>query len=377
MSNDLKSSDKKTSDPIQMVDMKTQYQRLRSEIEPAVLSALENAQYVMGPNVQAFEKEAASYLGVKHALGVANGTDAIYLALLAAGIKSGDEVITPSFTFIATVEAILYADAVPVFVDIDPVTYNLDLELIAQAMTAKTKAIMPVHLYGNPVDMSRLNVLAKSHNLKVIEDCAQSFGATWEDQMTGSTGDCGSYSFYPSKNLSCFGDGGLLVTNSDEIAREITALRNHGSYVRYHHDKLGFNCRLDEIQASILRVKLKYIDEFNTNRRQIARTYSEALKNYVITPQEPSRGSHIYHQYTILHPKRDKIAAELKEANISSMIYYPIPIHRQKLFKGAYDNLKLPLTEAYTEQCLSLPIYPEMTLDQVHRVVDGVKKALR
>jgi dTDP-4-amino-4,6-dideoxygalactose transaminase len=361
---------------IPMVDMKLQYQNLRAEIEPAVISALENAQYVMGPSVGDFEKEAAKYLGVKHALGVANGTDALYIALLATGIKPGDEVITPSFTFIATVEAILYADAVPVFVDIDPENFNLDLAAVKRAITPKTKAIMPVHLYGHPVNMDRLMDIAQESGLKVIEDCAQSFGASWKNKMTGSFGHCSSFSFYPSKNLSCFGDGGLLATDSDEVAREIIALRNHGSYIRYHHAKLGFNSRLDEIQAAILKVKLKHIDSFNLKRSLVAKTYSEMLAGKVVVPKIGDGAKHIFHQYTVLHSDRDRIAAALKEKNIGSMIYYPIPIHKQELFNGRYDSVSLPITEDFTRKCLSLPIFPEMTFQQIERVVAVIKSVV-
>jgi dTDP-4-amino-4,6-dideoxygalactose transaminase len=243
-------------------------------------------------------------------------------------------------------------------------------------ITDKTKAIMPVHLYGNAVDMPRLMEIALRHNLKVIEDCAQSFGASWQGKMTGTFGDVGSFSFYPSKNLSCFGDGGLIATNSETAYKEIMALRNHGSYVRYHHEKLGYNCRLDEIQAAILRVKLKHIDDFNEARIKVAKLYTQALQGVVVTPHFSTLGTHIFHQYTILHPNRDAIMAALKQANISSMIYYPIPIHRQGLFHGQYDHLQLPVSDDYTAQCLSLPIYPEMTIEQIHQVTDTICRAV-
>lgn len=359
-----------------MVDLKLQYERLQSEIEPVVLAALQDAHYIHGPNLTAFEQESAHYLGCKYTLGVANGTDALFLALLALGIGPGDEVITPSFTFIATVEAILYTGATPVFVDIEPETFNLDLNLVESLITPKTKAIMPVHLYGNPVNMSTLMELAHKHALKVVEDCAQSFGASWLNAMTGTFGDVAAFSFYPSKNLSCFGDGGLIATNSEHVYREILALRSHGSYVRYHHEKLGYNSRLDEIQAAILRVKLKHLDEFNNARANIAQQYTQALKDIVVTPRLPAVGTHIFHQYTILHPKRDLIMAALKAANISSMIYYPIPIHRQDLFQGKYNHLDLPITDQFTTECVSLPIYPEMTTEQVQRVIDVIRRTV-
>ena len=361
---------------IPMLDLKLQYQNLQAEIEPAVCQALQAANYILGPNVKAFEQESANYLGVQHALGVASGTDALQLALLACGVKPGDEVITPSFTFIATVEAILYCGATPIFIDIDPENFNCDLALLESLITDKTKVVMPVHLYGNPVNMPEVCRVAKQHNLYVVEDCAQSFGASWQGKQTGSFGDVACYSFYPSKNLSCFGDGGLVTTSNDDIYTDLVALRNHGSYTRYHHEKLGYNSRLDELQATILRIKLKHIDDFNQQRQRVAKEYTERLHNLVTTPKPNSQGEHIYHQYTILHAKRDKIQAALKAADIASAIYYPIPIHRQPLFGEQYHNINLPVTEALTTQCLSLPMYPELTTEQIDEICAVIKRAL-
>lgn len=361
---------------IPMVDLKQQYENLQSEIEPAVTAALKNAYYVLGPNVKAFEEEAASYLGCQYAVGVASGTDALHLALLAAGIKPGDEVITPSYTFIATVEAILYCGATPVFIDIDPENFNLDLSQLENLITDKTKAIMPVHLYGNPVNMPALMALANQHRLKVIEDCAQSFGASWQGQQTGSFGDAGCFSFYPSKNLSCCGDGGLVTTNDEQVYKELIALRNHGSYTRYHHEKLGYNSRLDEIQAAVLRVKLKHIDDFNRLRHQAAMHYSQRLQHLVTVPNDNKDGSHVFHQYTILHEQRDKIQAALKDASIASAIYYPIPIHQQPLFNGQYDNVELPVTLDFTSSCLSLPIFPELSTSQIDIICSVIENAI-
>jgi dTDP-4-amino-4,6-dideoxygalactose transaminase len=361
---------------IPMVDLKLQYEQLETEIEPAVLAALKNAHYILGPNVTAFEQEAAEYLGCKYALGVANGSDALIMALRALKIGPGDEVITPSFTFIATVSAILHVGATPVFIDIDPNNFNLDLAQIEALITPQTKAILPVHLYGNPADMPKLMSLASQHQVKVIEDCAQSFGASWQGQMTGTFGDCATFSFYPSKNLACLGDGGMVATNSEETYKTLLALRNHGSFVRYHHEMLGYNSRLDELQAAILRVKLKHIDSFNQRRAKVALQYNALLADVVTTPRLPINGQHIFHQYTILHPQRDAIMAALKAANISSMIYYPIPLHRQELFKGKYHDLHLPVTEEITQQCVSLPIYPEMTSAQVKRVAEVILDVL-
>ena len=362
---------------IPMVDLKLQYENLKPDIDDAVAGVLDKAYYVLGPNVHAFEQEAADYLGAHYAISVANGTDALHLALIAADIGAGDEVITPSFTFIATVESILYRGATPIFIDIDPNNFNLDLKQLETLITPKTKAIMPVHLYGNPVNMTELMALAQRHNLKIIEDACQSFGARWNNKMTGTFGDFGCYSFYPSKNLGCFGDGGMITTNSEAYYKELIALRNHGSYTRYHHEKLGYNSRLDEIQAAILRTKLPHLDKYNKLRHQAAQQYTKLLKNIVATPQESTDGTHIYHQYTILHPKRDAIQTALKEANIASAIYYPIPIHQQPLFKNKYAHLDLPHTEELTAKCLSLPMFPELTQEQITKICDVIRNVIK
>jgi dTDP-4-amino-4,6-dideoxygalactose transaminase len=362
---------------IPMVDLKLQYENIKPEIDSMVMSVLDKAYYILGSNVSTFEQEAAEYLGANYAVSVANGTDALHLALITAEIGPGDEVITPSFTFIATVESILYRGATPIFIDIDPNNFNLDLKQLEKLITPKTKAIMPVHLYGNPVDMTQLMDIAQRHNLKVIEDTCQSFGARWQDKMTGTFGDFGCYSFYPSKNLGCFGDGGLITTNSQHYYQELIALRNHGSYTRYHHEKLGYNSRLDEIQAAILRVKLPHLDSYNELRHRAAQHYTKLLKDIVITPQECIDGMHIYHQYTILHPQRDAIQAALKQANIASAIYYPIPIHQQPLFKNKYAHLDLPHTEEITAKCLSLPMFPELSKEQIEQVCSVIKETIK
>lgn len=362
---------------IPMVDLHQQYENIKPEIDTVVADVLNKAHYILGPNVQAFEQEAAEYLGANYAVSVANGTDALNLALIAAEIGPGDEVITPSFTFIATVEAILYRGATPVFIDIDPNNFNLDLNQLEKLITPKTKAIMPVHLYGNPVNMTQLMAIAQRHNLKVIEDACQSFGARWQNKMTGTFGDVGCFSFYPSKNLGCFGDGGLITTNSATTYQELIALRNHGSYTRYHHEKLGYNSRLDEIQAAILRVKLPYLDRYNQLRHQAAQRYTALLKDIVVTPKETPDGSHIYHQYTILHPQRDAIQTALKAANIASAIYYPIPIHQQPLFKDKYAHLDLPHTQEITAKCLSLPMFPELTQEQIEKICSIIKDCIK
>lgn len=364
---------------IPMVDLKGQYHALKAEIDSGILQALEATQFILGPNVQAFEKETAEYLGVEHAISCANGTDALHIAVRAAGIKEGDEVITSPFTFIATAEAIAYVGATPVFVDIDPHTFNLDIKLVEAAITPRTKAIIPVHLFGQPVDMAPLMALAEKHNLQVIEDCAQSFGAAYGDKMTGAIGLAGCHSFFPSKNLGCYGDGGMVITNDAQLAETLRMLRNHGSKVRYHHDIIGYNSRLDELQAVILRVKLKRIEQFNEGRRRAAHRYSAGLAQMpdVIPPFEDGKGRHVYHQYTLLSPKRDAIQKALNEAQIANAIYYPIPLHQQNAFADTCRGIKLPVSEQVAAQCLSLPIFPELTDAQVDEVLDVIRGAVQ
>lgn len=363
---------------IPMVDLKTQYLAIKEEIDCGILEALEKTQFILGPNVAAFEEEAAAHLGVKYAVGVASGTDALHLALAAAGIKEGDEVITSPFTFIATAEAIRYVGATPVFVDIDPKTYNIDPVKAEAAITPRTKAILPVHLFGQPADMAAIEALCAKHGLLLVEDCAQSFGADVAGRMTGTIGALGAFSFFPSKNLGCYGDGGLVTTPCPEMAERVKMLRNHGSKVRYHHSMIGYNSRLDEIQAVILRVKLKHIAEYNKGRRRVAHLYSELLaETGVVTPFEDGKGTHVYHQYTILTDRRDAIMKALTEAGIASAVYYPIPLHKQEVFAVECAGVTLPVAEEVAARCMSLPIFPEMTEAQVREVAGVVAAALK
>jgi dTDP-4-amino-4,6-dideoxygalactose transaminase len=359
-----------------MVDLKTQYHNLKAEIDRAVLDAIESTQFILGPNVQAFEQEAAACLGAAHAVACASGTDALHLAVVAAGIGPGDEVITSPFTFIATAEAICYAGAKPVFVDIDPQTYNIDTAKIEAAITPATKAVIPVHLFGQPADMAAIRSICERHKLLLIEDCAQSFGAAVEGRMTGTLGSLGCFSFFPSKNLGCYGDGGMITCATQALADEIKVLRNHGSRVRYHHSAIGYNSRLDDIQAAILRVKLKRIGEFNTGRRRVAHLYSELLKDVATVPHEDGKGVHVYHQYTILTDRRDQVMAKLSERQIASAVYYPIPLHRQEVFADACAGVSLPVSENVASSCMSLPIYPEMPEESVRLVAETVREAL-
>ncbi len=360
---------------IPMVDLNLQYHRLKNEIDSGIRDVLEKCQFILGPNVTAFESEAAEYLGVPHAVAVASGTDALHLALAAAGIGPGDEVITSPFTFIATAEAIRYVGATPVFTDIDPQTFNIDPAKIEAAITPATRAIIPVHLFGQPADMSAITDICDRHALLLVEDCAQSFGAaTLGETMTGAIGSFGCFSFFPSKNLGCYGDGGMVTLASAELADSVRVLRNHGSRQRYHHHVIGFNSRLDEIQAVILREKLKHIDEYNANRRRVAKLYNELLSGLdIVVPYEDGKCVHVYHQYTILSDQRERIMKELAEQQISSAIYYPIPLHRQDVFAEAYRDCSLPVAENVVKNCLSLPIFPEMSEEQIVRVANAIK----
>lgn len=361
---------------IPMVDLKGQYETLKPEIDAAIIQALGETRYILGPNVQAFEQEAADYLGVKHAVSCASGTDALHLALLAAGIKEGDEVITTAFTFIATAEAIRYVGAIPVFVDIQADTLNIDPVKIREAVTDKTTAIIPVHIFGQAADMDEIQAIADEFNLKVVEDCAQSFGSAYKGKQTGGIGDLGAFSFFPSKNLGCFGDGGLVTTHSDEMAAQLKIYRNHGSSKQYHHDVIGYNSRLDELQAVILRIKMKRIDEYNQNRKRVAETYNRLLADSgITTPPIPQDRDHVFHQYTVLADNRDAIKDHVVSQQIASAVYYPVPLHQQKAFSDS-PSVTLPVTEEISRRCVSFPVFPEMTETQVETVCKAILEAV-
>ncbi len=361
---------------IPMVDLKGQYGDLRAEVEAALRGVLDSGAFILGPQGEALEKEVAAFLGSPHAVGCASGTDALHLALRAAGVGPGDEVITTPFTFIATAEAVAYVGATPVFADIDPRTLNLDPAAAERALTPRTRAILPVHLFGQSADLGPLLDLCRRKNLLLVEDCAQSFGADYRGRMTGTLGAAGCYSFFPSKNLGCYGDGGMLVAADEEVAARARALRNHGSRVRYHHDEVGYNSRLDEMQAAILRVKLPRLSRYNQGRRNAARLYDQGLAGLPLeTPFQDGKGTHVFHQYTLLTDRREAIARSLAEAGIASAVYYPVPLHRQEAFRSLASGLTLPHAEHAAERVLSLPMYPELTETQVGRVCEAVRRA--
>ncbi|WP_141266636.1 DegT/DnrJ/EryC1/StrS aminotransferase family protein [Thermodesulfovibrio sp. Kuro-1] len=360
------------------IDLQAQYGNIKEEILKCINEILESSHYILGENVKAFEEEVKSYLGVSEAIGVASGTDALHLALKALNIGKGDEVITTPFTFFATVEAILYVGAKPVFVDIEKDTYNIDPEKIEEKITPHTKAIIPVHIFGAPADMLKIKEIAQKYNLKVIEDAAQAFGAKIGNKKIGSLGDVGCFSFYPSKNLGCFGDGGMVVTDNAEIAQKIRILRNHGSPGRYIHETVGLNSRLDEIQAGILRIKLRYIEEYNEQRRKKASLYTKLLSDAVITPKEKDNNYHVYHLYSIRSIFRDKIKETLANHDIPSVVYYPLPLHLQKAlnFLG-YKKGDFPVSETVSREILSLPIYPELPDDEVYEISQIILRCLQ
>ena len=367
---------------IPILDSKRQYAEIGNEVEKAVCEVLRSGCYILGPNTKELEKELASFFGVKYTVGLNSGTDALHLALRALDIGAGDEVITTAFTFVATTEAIGIVGAKPVFVDINPDTFNIDPDKIEAAITPKTKAIIPVHLYGQPCEMDKIMDIAKRHNLRVIEDCCQAIGATYKGQMVGSFGDFGCLSFYPTKNLGGMGDGGLIMTNSEELRNRVVALRNHGGAVRYYHDEIGVNSRLDEVQAAILIVKLPHIKEWNEKRRAHAAYYNKLFADCkdVVTPVEAANSYCVYHQYTVKVPNRDEVHKMLQERGIGAMLYYPVPLHLQKVH--AYLGVgkgSLPHTEKDTELVMSLPMFPELTEEEQRTVastlIDCIEKS--
>lgn len=374
---------------IQMCDLKGQYLKIKEEINTAIQDVIDSTAFIKGKEVGLFQDELASYLGVKHVIGCANGTDALQIALMALDLKPGDEVITPDFTFIATVEVVALLGMTPILVDVDPSNFTIDIQKLEEAITPKTKAIIPVHLFGQCANMDEIMRVAKKHNLYVIEDTAQALGADYyhadgRTSKAGTIGTIGTTSFFPSKNLGCYGDGGALFTNDDNLANEIRSIANHGMKVRYHHERIGVNSRLDTIQAAILRVKLKYLDTFNQARVEAANAYDSLFKSCssIVTPARVKWGNHIFHQYTLklINADRDKLQKKLAEQGIPTMVYYPIPLHKQKAFEPYREsNLgrSFKVSDMLASTVLSLPMHTELTDDVIKYIANSVIQSIK
>ncbi len=362
---------------VKMLDLSEQYKGMREEMLENIDEVISSSQFILGKNVKKLENDVANFSNASNGIGVGNGSDAIHISLQAAGVKEGDEVITTPFTFFATAGSICRSGATPVFVDIDENTFNIDPIQIRKAITKKTKAIIPVHLYGQMADMKEINQIATEHNLIVIEDAAQAIGAEHLGKKPGELGTTATYSFFPTKNLGAYGDGGMVVTSDDEVAENCRVIRVHGSKPKYYHHVLGYNSRLDELQAAILNVKFKRLPEFSEQRREKAHYYSkklnELLDGEVTTPYEKDGNYHVYHQYTLRVQKRDELKNFLKENGIDSMIYYPMPLHLQPVFKElGYTEGDFPITEKATEEALSLPMYPELKHEDQDYVIKKI-----
>ncbi|MFQ3336246.1 MAG: UDP-2-acetamido-2-deoxy-ribo-hexuluronate aminotransferase [Urechidicola sp.] len=369
---------------IQMVDLIGQYNKIQEQVDKSIIDVVRSSQYINGPEVKFFQKELEEYLDVKHVIPCANGTDALQIAMMALDLKPGDEVITASFTYVATVEVIGLLKLTPVLVEVDPKTFNIDIESIKKAITPKTKAIVPVHLFGQSSEMEEVMKIAKEHNLYVIEDTAQAIGScyTFSDGKTvktGTVGDFGTTSFFPSKNLGCFGDGGALFTNNDDLAMKARMIANHGQSKQYYHDKIGVNSRLDSIQAAILRCKLPYLDEYIKHRNWVASVYDEAFNDvdWLEIPFRNSNSTHVFHQYTLKTKEinRDEVRDFLKENDVPAMVYYPVPVHKQK----AYDYLNsreqsFETTMSLSESVISLPMHTELDQEQLDKIISTIKK---
>ena len=387
---------------VPLLDLKAQYHPLKNELDEALIRVAESQYFILGPEVTKLEKSMTEFLGCKYAIGVSSGTDALLIALMAIGIKPGDEVIVPTYSFFATAGVVSRLNAIPVFADVDPVTFNIDPKDIEKRITAKTKAIIPVHLYGQSADMDAIVAIAKKHDLKVIEDGAQAISAQYQDgKPVGTIGDIGCYSFFPSKNLGCFGDGGLVVTNSDELGEMLKIMRVHGGKPKYYHKVIGGNFRIDEIQAAVLNVKLPHLDSWSEGRRKNAALYTKLFvesglaeeegkltfdaKNKVLLPkavykENGHKNYHIYNQYVIRVEKRNELQKFLKENEIGNEIYYPVPFHRQECFKKlpAFGNdVDYPNSNFAAENSLALPIYPELSEEQLKFVVDCIAKFVK
>ncbi|MEM4260471.1 MAG: DegT/DnrJ/EryC1/StrS family aminotransferase [Candidatus Woesearchaeota archaeon] len=360
-----------------MVDLKTQYLHIKEEIDNAIQNVIDSTQFIQGQIVHDFEKNIASYLGCKHAVGCASGTEALQIAMMALGIKPGDEIITTPFTFVATTETIAILGAKPIYADIDENTFNINADKIEEKITPKTKAIIPVHLYGQPCEMDKIMDLANAYNLFVIEDAAQAIGAEYKDKKIAGIGHIGALSFFPSKNLGAFGDAGMVTTNDDELAEKMRMIASHGSRVKYYHEVPGINSRLDSIQAAVLNVKLKYLENYHSARAKAASKYNSFLNPYVKIPFILPYVRHIYHQYTIKVSKRDELQLFLKDNGIPSMIYYPVPLHLQKAYRYSYKEGDFPVSEKLCKEVISLPMHTELTEEQIEFISSHIIKFLK
>ncbi|MEW5975390.1 MAG: DegT/DnrJ/EryC1/StrS family aminotransferase [Acidobacteriota bacterium] len=362
--------------PIKMVDLHRQYLSMKSEIDQAISSVLERTDFILGSAVRDFEVDLARYLDVPFAVGCGSGTDALQIAMMALGIGPGDEVITTPFTFVATAETIVLLGARPVYVDIDPRTYNLQADQLEEKITSRTKAIVPVHLYGQPADMDPILRLARDRGLHVIEDTAQAIGARYHDRPAGTMGDVGCLSFFPSKNLGAFGDAGALITRDESLASRCRMIAVHGSRAKYQHEILGVNSRLDTLQAAVLKAKLPYLEAWTQARIEVARKYDQGLSGLpIVVPHVASGVRHVYHQYSIRSDRRDALGEFLKNRGIAHAVHYPIPLHRQPAFRQQVDpDDKFPVAEAVSREIISLPIFPEMEDSEIETVVSSVRR---
>jgi len=363
---------------VPFLDLRAQYKSIRSELLDAITEVADSTRYVLGPAVQAFERDFAAYVGAEYCVAVNSGTSALHLALIAAGVDEGDEVITVPMTFVATTWAISYVGALPVFVDVDPVTYTMDSAQVEAKITERTKAILPVHLYGQAADLGPLLEIGERHGIPVIEDAAQAHGAAYQGRPVGGRGLAGCFSFYPGKNLGALGEGGAVVTNDSEVARRIAALRDHAQGERYHHDELGFNYRMDAFQGAVLGVKLHHLEGWLEARRSHADSYADLLAGLPVElPVEAPGNRHVWHLYVVLHPERDRIQTEMGAAGISTGLHYPIPVHLQKAYTHlGHEEGEFPVSEKVARECLSLPMFPELSPEQQKAVATALEKAL-